>query len=99
MSVEFEHVTEIDAPVEVVFDMSLSIDVHLDSMSASRERAIAGVTSGQIGLGEQVTWRAWPHRFVDQEVRADVWTDRPSPVGLGICCNIGICGQPPTRTH
>src|SRR5699024_12438311 len=27
-------------------------------MSRSGERAVAGVTSGQIGLGEQVTWRA-----------------------------------------
>lgn len=28
-------------------------------MSDSRERAIAGVTSGLIGGGEEVTWRAW----------------------------------------
>lgn len=27
-------------------------------MSASGERAVDGVTSGQIGLGEQVTWKA-----------------------------------------
>ena len=42
----------------VVFDLSLAIDAHLASMSASNERAIAGVTSGLIGLGETVTWRA-----------------------------------------
>jgi ligand-binding SRPBCC domain-containing protein len=28
-------------------------------MSRSREKAVAGVTSGRISLGEQVTWRAW----------------------------------------
>jgi ligand-binding SRPBCC domain-containing protein len=28
-------------------------------MARSREQAIAGVTSGLISLGEQVTWRAW----------------------------------------
>lgn len=28
-------------------------------MSDSRELAIAGVTSGLIGVGEEVTWRAW----------------------------------------
>ena len=41
-----------------LFDVSLSIDAHLGSMSGSGERAVGGVTSGQIGLGEQVTWRA-----------------------------------------
>ena len=50
--------TEIDASVEVVFHLARSIDAHLGSMSKSRERAIAGVTSGLIGLGEQVTWKA-----------------------------------------
>ena len=43
---------------EQLFDLSLSIDAHLGSMSDSGERAVAGVTSGQIGLGEEVTWRA-----------------------------------------
>jgi ligand-binding SRPBCC domain-containing protein len=55
----FELRTEIAAPLQRVFDLSRSIDIHLDSMSQTRERAIAGVTSGLIGLGEQVTWRAW----------------------------------------
>lgn len=58
MTVRFEHETGIEAPVDLVFDLSLAIDVHLASMSASNERAIAGVTSGLIGLGETVTWRA-----------------------------------------
>ena len=43
---------------EQLFDLSLSIDAHLGSMSDSSEQAVGGVTSGQIGLGEQVTWRA-----------------------------------------
>lgn len=50
--------TEIAAPVEVVFDLSRSIDAHLSSMERSRERAVAGVTSGLIELGQQVTWKA-----------------------------------------
>ncbi|WP_147918945.1 SRPBCC family protein [Ruania zhangjianzhongii] len=45
-------------PPDRLFDLSLSIDAHLGSMSDSGERAVGGVTSGQIGLGEQVTWRA-----------------------------------------
>lgn len=50
--------TSTDAPRETLFDASLSIDAHIASMSGSRERAIGGVTSGRIGLGESVTWRA-----------------------------------------
>ena len=50
--------TEIAAPVEIVFDLSRSIDAHLSSMERSRERAVAGVTSGLIELGQQVTWKA-----------------------------------------
>lgn len=58
MTVRFEQETFIASPPEVVFDLSLDIDAHRASLSASNERAIAGVTSGRIGLGEQVTWRA-----------------------------------------
>lgn len=58
MTVEFEHRTRIGAPVEVVLDLSLDIDAHMASMAHSGERAIGGVTSGLIGLGEEVTWRA-----------------------------------------
>ena len=35
----------------------MDIDLHVASMAGSRERAIGGVTSGRIGLGEEVTWR------------------------------------------
>jgi len=58
MTVRFERETFISAPRDLVFDLSLDVDAHRASMSASNERAIAGVTSGRIGLGEQVTWRA-----------------------------------------
>ncbi len=58
MTVRFECVTEIEAPPNAVFDFSLDIDAHVGSMANSNERAVAGVTSGKIGLGEEVTWRA-----------------------------------------
>ena len=51
-------VTATDVPADTLFDLSLNIDAHLDSMAGSKERAIAGVTGGPIGLGEMVTWRA-----------------------------------------
>jgi ligand-binding SRPBCC domain-containing protein len=58
MTVEFELVTEIAAPRERCFDLSCDIDAHLGSMEASDEQAVAGVTSGPIGLGQSVTWKA-----------------------------------------
>lgn len=54
----FRMVTEIAAPVEVCFDLSRRIDLHVESMLASDERAIGGVTDGLIGAGEEVTWEA-----------------------------------------
>jgi len=57
--VEFECRTVLAMDVQDAFDRSRSIDAHTTSMAASHERAVAGVTSGLIGLGEEVTWRAW----------------------------------------
>lgn len=50
--------TECPASAEDMFDVSLDIDAHVASMQTSQERAIGGVTSGHISLGETVTWRA-----------------------------------------
>ncbi len=50
--------TSIAAPTERVFDLARRIDLHMSSTSRTGERAVAGVTSGLIGLGEEVTWRA-----------------------------------------
>ncbi|MFG1683203.1 cyclase [Nonomuraea sp. NPDC049269] len=54
----FEVATLVLAPPAVVFDASLSVELHASSMRDSREQAVAGVTSGQLSLGDQVTWRA-----------------------------------------
>jgi ligand-binding SRPBCC domain-containing protein len=50
--------TLLPLPPDEAFDLGLSIDAHLDSMAWSDERAVAGVRTGLIGLGEFVTWRA-----------------------------------------
>lgn len=50
--------TRIEAPIERVFDLARDIDLHARSMAHTGEEAIAGRTSGPIGLGETVTWRA-----------------------------------------
>jgi ligand-binding SRPBCC domain-containing protein len=53
-----ELTTLITAPIERVFDLARSIDLHTASASRTKERAIAGITSGLIGPGQEVTWRA-----------------------------------------
>ena len=54
----------IAAPIDVVFDLARSIDLHVQSTAQTNERAVAGRTSGLIGLGEEVTWRRRISAFV-----------------------------------
>ncbi|MFD2284893.1 cell division protein [Pedobacter petrophilus] len=50
--------TFITAPIEICFDLSRNIDLHLQSMQSSGEEAIAGRQSGLITYDETVTWKA-----------------------------------------
>lgn len=50
--------TLINASIDRCFDLSRSIDLHLQSMESSGETAIAGRKEGLINLHESVTWRA-----------------------------------------
>ncbi|UII30765.1 SRPBCC family protein [Fulvivirga ulvae] len=50
--------TVIQAPIEICFDLSRSIDLHIESTSHTNEQAVAGKISGLIGLNEAVTWKA-----------------------------------------
>jgi hypothetical protein len=58
--IHFEETTQIDAPMERVFDLSRSVEVHLFANVHEGEQALAtgGVTTGLVGPGEHVTWRA-----------------------------------------
>jgi hypothetical protein len=55
---KIELTTRINAPIEPCFDLARSINLHMESTKQTGERAVAGRTSGLIGLGETVTWRA-----------------------------------------
>ncbi|MFI7588556.1 cyclase [Spongisporangium articulatum] len=50
--------TDVPASPKACFALSLSVDAHTASMRDSGERAVAGVTSGVMELGDTVTWRA-----------------------------------------
>jgi ligand-binding SRPBCC domain-containing protein len=49
--------TRIAAPARRCFFLALSVDLHVQSTAGTRERAVAGVTTGLIGDGESVTWQ------------------------------------------
>lgn len=55
---EIRVITRIQAPQERCFDLARSIDIHVASTSQTGEKAVAGVTSGLINLGQSVTWEA-----------------------------------------
>lgn len=50
--------TIINAPLEIVFDLSRSVELHQISTQSTNEAAVAGVTEGLLELGDEVTWRA-----------------------------------------
>lgn len=62
---------QINAPIERCFDLARSIDLHKLSTGNTQEEAIAGTTSGLIGLNETVTWRA-KHFGVRQKLTSKI---------------------------
>jgi len=58
MSAIIHLTTHINAPINKCFELSISVDVHQQSTGNTREKAIAGVTSGMMELNDTVTWEA-----------------------------------------
>jgi ligand-binding SRPBCC domain-containing protein len=69
--------TFIKSDLKTCFDLARNIDFHKASMVHSNERAIAGVTSGLIELGESVTWEA-THFGIKQKLSSKI-TEFNSP--------------------
>ncbi|MBS1948840.1 MAG: SRPBCC family protein [Bacteroidetes bacterium] len=63
--------TFIAAPVERVFDLARSVDLHKKSMAHANEQAVAGTTAGLIQLQETVTWKA-KHLFKIRVMRVRI---------------------------
>jgi ligand-binding SRPBCC domain-containing protein len=50
--------TFIKAPVQVVFDLSRSVEVHKQSMRNFKEEAVAGTRFGLVEKEDTITWKA-----------------------------------------
>ena len=69
--------TDIGAPPDRCFDLARSVEAHIESASGTHERAVAGVTTGLLGPGDEVTWQA-RHFGVNQALASRITTfDRP----------------------
>lgn len=70
--------TEINSPKERCFNLCRSMDLHIESTSKTKEKAIAGVTTGLIGQGDFVTWEA-VHFGIKQQLTVKIMTfDSPN---------------------
>lgn len=61
----------IEAPIAVCFDLARNVDVHTETTAKTKERAVAGVTSGLMEKGDAVTWEA-THLGVKQKLTAQI---------------------------
>lgn len=68
----FIHLTTfIAAPIERVFDLSRSVDLHKHSMKRFGERPIAGQIAGLMNLNDTVTWQA-KHLFKERILKVQI---------------------------
>jgi Domain of unknown function (DUF1731) len=96
--IHFEEITLIDGPIERVFDLSRSVEVHLLANIHCNEQALAtgGVTTGLVSLGQQVTgaqYVSWIHeadfvRAIDFLIANDTMTGA-----------VNICSPNPLRNR
>ena len=63
--------TEINAPIERVFDLARSMDFHKKSLRDTGEEIIGGTSIGLIGINETVTFRG-RHFGIRQELTAKI---------------------------
>ncbi|MBA9026088.1 MULTISPECIES: SRPBCC family protein [Bacillaceae] len=61
----------IKAPIEVCFDLARDVDIHTETTSKTKERAVGGVTEGLLEEGDIVTWEAI-HFGIKQRLTAKV---------------------------
>lgn len=68
--------TFIKAPVEAVYNLARSVEMHMTSMAQTGEKAIAGRTTGLCEQGDMVTWEA-THFRVRQRLTVKITRMQP----------------------
>lgn len=68
--------TLIKAPVDVVFNLSRSVDLHKSSMAHHQEKIVDGVRSGLMKKGDIVTWQA-KHLFQVRKLKVTITEMNP----------------------
>jgi len=71
-----EIITFIKAPIQICFDLSRSIDLHMLSTRKTNEKAIAGKKSGLVNEGDTVTWHA-THLGIRQKLTSRISMVQP----------------------
>lgn len=69
--------TTVSAPIEQVFDLARSIDLHLLSTRSTEEEVVEGKKSGWLEPGDTITWRAVHLGFRQTLTSQMVGFDRP----------------------
>ncbi|WP_226679959.1 SRPBCC family protein [Sutcliffiella horikoshii] len=91
-----EHRQFIKAPVEICFDLARNVDIHTQTTSKTKERAVAGVTEGLLEQGDFVTWEAI-HFGIKQMLTAKVTLMEPPHKFVDVMVNGAF--QSFTHTH
>lgn len=72
-----EILTYIDADPDICFDLARDIDFHTSSLRKTGEKAVGGVVTGLIGLGETVTFRGRHFGLLREHVSRITLFERP----------------------
>jgi ligand-binding SRPBCC domain-containing protein len=71
------HQEFVRAPIERCFDLARDVDTHTRTTAYTKEKAVGGVTTGLLSVGDVVTWEA-VHFGVRQRLTAKITKmDRP----------------------
>ena|SRR5947209_95683 len=69
--------TEIQAPIELCFDLARDVEIHCATTAQTQERIVAGKTSGLLELGDEVTFEG-VHFGIKQRLSSKIVEyDRP----------------------
>ncbi|MEK3934658.1 SRPBCC family protein [Sporosarcina sp. FSL W7-1349] len=66
-----EHEISIDASIQVCFDLARTVEIHSGKTMLTKQKAIGGVTSGLMGLGDSVTWEV-SHFGIKQKLKSRI---------------------------